>query len=296
VKTDVFLARNPQNSRKRPLASGFASVFSVFSVCVILSSACSARADDRSDKADEHLKAGVARLEAHDPRGALKDLVLAVEYGPGNAEAHYALGMAYYQLDEHAKAQRALEAAVEKNPKHAGALEHLGRVFYAENRMGDAREKLRAALDVEPERASAKELLEKLDREAPVEEKYGERFTQHFRMKLENGGIGDGAIADQIGQALERAYSDVGYRLGHYPSRPIAVILYGDRDFYSVTGSHGWVAGLFDGKIRIPIKDGSKANPAALDRIVTHEYVHACLFTLAPRGPRGATSGIAVRG
>src|SRR5687768_2046858 len=144
MKNGFFLARNTRNSSRETGLSRFLFVGSVSSVLVILF-LTSAFSDDRSAAAAEHLKAGLARLEAHDPRGALKDLVLAVEYGPGNAEAHYALGMAYYQLDEHAKAQRALEAAVEKNPKHAGALEHLGRVLYAENCMGDAREKLRLA-------------------------------------------------------------------------------------------------------------------------------------------------------
>jgi tetratricopeptide (TPR) repeat protein len=253
--------------------------------------ASAATEPDRAELGKEKLAAGRKLLEAHDPQGALRELGLAVEYAPDSAEAHYALGVAYFELDEHGRARGELEAALDKSARHAGALEYLGRIEYAENRLREAIERWKAALEIDPDRASVRALLEKAEREVPVEDRFTEQFTQHFRLKLEGGAVG-AAIAKRVGEALEQAYSDVGYKLGHYPSRTIPVLLYGDREFYAVTGAHGWVGGLFDGKIRIPLKDAS-GRETALGRVATHEYVHACVYTLAPRCPTWLQEGLA---
>jgi tetratricopeptide (TPR) repeat protein len=249
-------------------------------------------AEDRAARAAELLARAGDRLENDDPRAAIPDLVLAVELAPDRAEAHFALGLAYFRTDDHARARPELETALEREPEHAGALEYLGRIEYAEGRMDRAIERFRAALAAEPGRPGVKELLEKAEREGRVEAAFTERFTAHFHMKLE-GGSAEAAIADRVEAALERAYGDVGAALGQYPQRAVPVILYADREFYAVTGSHGWVGGLFDGKIRIPVKDLFHRDEEALRRVATHEYTHACVYTLAPRCPTWLQEGLA---
>jgi hypothetical protein len=248
--------------------------------------------DDRASRAAEAKERGTASLEAGDPQGAIPDLVLAAELAPGDVEARFALGLAYFQLDDHARARPELEAALERDPRCAPALEYLGRIEYAAGRMDRALADYRAALAAAPERAGLKELIAQAERDGKVEASFTERYTDHFHMKCE-GGAAEQAVADRVADALERAYLDVGFALGQYPGRRIPVILYADRAFYEVTGSHGWVGGLFDGKIRIPVKDLFRHDDGALARVATHEYAHACIYTLAPRCPTWLQEGLA---
>ncbi|HVY62452.1 MAG TPA: tetratricopeptide repeat protein, partial [Planctomycetota bacterium] len=248
---------------------------------------------DRAAGAKAHLDAGAGMLKAGDPRAALKEFAVAVELAPDSADAHFLLGLAAFETDDHRTARTEFEAALERDAKHAGALEHLGRVEYAENRLPQAIARWEATLAVEPDRPGVKALLEKARKELEVESKFREEFTQHFRLKFEGGAPAEEGVARRVGEVLESAYSDVGYALGHYPERVIPVILYADKEFYAVTGSHGWVGGLFDGKIRIPVKDIFKADPSALDRVIRHEYTHACVYTLAPRCPTWLQEGLA---
>lgn len=262
-----------------------------------LALAAPARASDedaaaRAARAEAALARGIERLEKNDPAGALSDLALATELAPAHAEARVALAIAHFRLDDHARARPELEAALEREPRHAVALEYLGRIEYAAGRLDRALDRYRAALEADPKRPGLAELIEKVEREQKVEGTFTERYTLHFHMKLE-GGRADAAIADRIADELERAYSEVGYALGHYPARTVPVILYADREFYQVTGMHGWVGGMFDGKIRLPIKDIFRSDGEAIRRIVAHEYSHACVYTLAPRCPTWLQEGIA---
>jgi hypothetical protein len=75
----------------------------------------------------------------------------------------------------------------------------------------------------------------------------------------------------------------VGSSLNVYPPETITAILYSREQFRDVTKSPAWAAGAYDGRIRIPVL-GSLRTPGELDRVVTHEYVHAALQSLAPRG------------
>jgi hypothetical protein len=59
------------------------------------------------------------------------------------------------------------------------------------------------------------------------------------------------------------------------------VILYTDREFQDITRSPSWATGGYDGRIRIAV--GGTLRPDDLDRVVTHELVHAIVASAAPR-------------
>jgi hypothetical protein len=91
---------------------------------------------------------------------------------------------------------------------------------------------------------------------------------------------------------LEDAYSTIGYELGHYPTERVQVILYTKEQFQAATEAKSWVGGLFDGKIRLPVR-GLNGTEAQLRRTVVHEYVHVVVRDLAPRCPVWLNEGLA---
>ena len=53
--------------------------------------------------------------------------------------------------------------------------------------------------------------------------------------------------------SLERSYGFLKSRLDFEPKELVVVILYSRRD-YSELGGPKWLAGLFDGKVRVPVR------------------------------------------
>jgi len=252
--------------------------------------------ESRRARAAQHLAQGIERLDGHDPKGALADLVYAAELDPTSAAARERLGIAYLQLEQHALARGAFLDALDRDARLAAALEGIARIDYSEGRFDDAIARLTASLEIEPDRKAAKDLLERVRKDAPVESGFREVFTQHFRLKVEGAldPSGDGQeTARRVGDLLESAYNHVGGRLAQYPARTIPVVLYADRQFYEVTGAHPWIGGLFDGKIRIPVKDAFQRDATLLDRVCRHEYTHAVIQAIAPRCPRWLHEGTA---
>jgi len=94
--------------------------------------------------------------------------------------------------------------------------------------------------------------------------------------------------------ALEAAYWRIGTTLLAYPSGIITVVLYTDEQFRDITRSPTWAGGVFDGKIRVPMR-GALNDPRQLERVLAHEFTHALVKSLAPRGvPTWVDEGLAV--
>lgn len=74
-----------------------------------------------------------------------------------------------------------------------------------------------------------------------------------------------------------------------------AVILSGESDFRMVNNVPDFVAGLYDGKIRVPVNYSRFPLPA-LKGIIFHEYTHALVYDLAgSQCPIWLNEGIAMR-
>lgn len=149
---------------------------------------------------------------------------------------------------------------------------------------------LRAILGREPAHEGARRLLDKLERERRVETGFQRSATPHFVLK--HRGTRDAAARRAVAALLEAAYEHVGRELGYHPRERLTVVLYELEQFQDATRVHGWVTGLFDGKIRLPL---SGAPPAPeLGRLVTHEYAHAAVHHLSRgRAPRWLQEGLA---
>src|SRR5262249_10814511 len=143
------------------------------------------------------------------------------------------------------------ERILDKNAERRDTLQALGHALYRIGRNKDAIARWEKASQLAPDDQDLKELLAKAKKEESVEGQLVEDLgAPHFTIKFD--GQGDPRIGRIVGGALEQAYKDVGYDLGRYPTGETAVVVYPKKAFRAVTGSHGWVAALYDGKIRVP--------------------------------------------
>jgi hypothetical protein len=109
-------------------------------------------------------------------------------------------------------------------------------------------------------------------------------------------GPADVAIATRALDILDTAYGRVGSELGTFPDGVLTVVLYTKEQFRDITRSPEWAAGSYsnDGRIRVPVR-GALDNPRELERVLMHEYTHALVPEIAPRGvPTWLNEGLAI--
>lgn len=150
---------------------------------------------------------------------------------------------------------------------------------------------LRRLLAARPDNPDARRLLEKLDRERAAEAGFSREESRHFVLKYR--GVDDADVRRTVLRTLEHLHADIGGALGHHPAEKTLVILYPEERFQEVTGTHDWVGGLFDGKIRLPA--GTLAlPPESVTRLLAHECTHAIVHQIARgRAPRWLQEGLA---
>jgi len=120
----------------------------------------------------------------------------------------------------------------------------------------------------------------KVRRTEQTEGRLNSRDSTHFTVKYD--GDTDQETWTVVVEILEEAYREIGQQFGHFPSKPIVVVLHAKGTFQSVTGSPAWADGLFDpvlGRIQVPTQ-GAVTDRAWLKRVLRHEFVHALLHDL----------------
>lgn len=236
-------------------------------------------------------RAGWDALVAGRAREAAQAFREAIAGDPKNARLYIGAGTAAYLERRDADAKEALEHALRLDPKLTRARALLGQVLY---RSGDLTGAIRTyeILTAEaPDDGQALATLERWRREAELQTRLQLAVGAHFTVSFE--GPAEAQLADQALESLERAYWRVGDTLTAYPVEPIAVVLYTTEQFRDITRAPSWAGGAYDGTIRIPMR-GALRNPKELDRILAHEFTHALVHTLAPRGvPTWLNEGLA---
>jgi hypothetical protein len=149
-----------------------------------------------------------------------------------------------------------------------------------------------AALKYEPSDATLKERLDKARRESELHSGFYQSQGAHFTVLFE--GPADEQLATRALDILEAAYWRVSTALSTFPERVIPVVLYTEEQFHDITRSPQWAAGAYDGRIRIPMR-GALSNERELERVLTHEFTHALVQSVAPKGvPTWLNEGLAV--
>jgi tetratricopeptide (TPR) repeat protein len=234
---------------------------------------------------------GWSALERGDAAKAASVFREALDRSPYNPALHYGAGLAAYRLGRLDASISALKKALEFEPRFVQAATLLGQVAYANGDLDLAIRSIEKAQKLKPGDAQIKELLERWRGESNVHRQLEEKPGVRFRILFE--GASHKAIGDRVGRVLEAAYWRVGKTLNSYPSEALTVLLYTEQQFQDITRAPAWAGGQYDGRIRLPV-GGALASPRALDRVVTHEFVHAAIASVAPRNvPTWVHEGLA---
>jgi len=260
-------------------------------ICVIASLAAasaSAQIDPRTALLE---RAGFEALNRGDAAGAAAAFREAIAADPKNARLYLGAGTAAALERRDADAKDAFARALALDPKLTRARALLGQIQY---RMGDAAGAIRTyeTLVAEtPADGDAHATLDRWRREADLHDRMDRTLDERFTVSFE--GPAEAALATEALASLDRAYWRIGQLLGAYPDKPVPVVLYTTEQFRDVTRSPSWAAGAYDGIIRVPMR-GALDNHAELDRVLAHEFTHALVRTLAPRGvPTWLNEGLA---
>jgi tetratricopeptide (TPR) repeat protein len=221
---------------------------------------------------------GWAALQRGDVEKAASIFRQAIDVSPMNPTLHYGAGFAAYRLGRFDPAIYSLKKALELNPQFLQAATLLGQVAYERGDLDLAIRTLERALALKPGDASIKAQLERWRGESSVHAGLEEKTTARFKVMFE--GTAQKTLGDRVVRVLESAYTSVGKTLNAYPPETLTVILYTEQQFTDITRGPVWSDGQFDGRIRLAVR-GAAASPSALDRVVTHEFVHAAIASVS---------------
>ena len=229
-------------------------------------------------------------LKGHDAERAASLFSQELTQRPRDPMLHFGAGSAAYALGRTGSALSSLRRAVELDPQFAEALMMLGQVAYERGDSDLAIRSMETASALRPRDGGLTELLGRWRRESSVHNSYVERPAEHFRLLYE-GGTQQG-IGDRVARVLEREYGRIGKTLNSFPTETTTVILYTNREFHDITRSPSWATGNYDGRIRIAV--GGTLPSRDLDRLVTHELVHAIVASaVVRRVPAWLNEGLA---
>jgi tetratricopeptide (TPR) repeat protein len=234
---------------------------------------------------------GWAALQRRDAAKAASIFREALERSPRDPWLHFGAGFAAYLLGRTDAAMSSLKKALEYEPRLTRAAVLLGQIAYARGDLDLAIRSFEKALASAPNDPSITQQLERWRSEATVHGQLTERPGVRFRVLFE--GATHQALGERVAGTLEAAYWRVGEVLNGYPPETITVVLYTDQQFQDITRAPSWADGGYDGRIRLAV-GGALRTPRTLDRVVTHEFVHAVIASIAPRGvPTWVNEGLA---
>ena len=200
----------------------------------------------------------------------------ALTFDPRCLPAILGLSAAYLKQGKDQYARSQLEEGLVSYPKDPTLHYLLGEVHYTQENLRDAMSEWEISLSLKSDpRVAAR--LEKARREFAVDEGYQRKDTAHFTFRYEESGTVPEALAASLRDYLEDEYRNLCDRFQFVPTAPVVVILYPTREFHEVTREPAAVAGLFDGKIRIPL-GGVKELNSPLRSVLVHELTHAFVY------------------
>ena len=184
-----------------------------------------------------------------------------------------------YEAQRTDEAKAAVEQAIAFNPSLARAYALLGEIEYRRQQLAKAKAAWEKAVELDPSLGDIAKRLEQVSEELPVESKF-ERLSQaYFDLRYEEQL--ERPAGFDVRDALLQARSEVGSDFAYWPKYKIVVLIYSAQSFRALRAeTPDWVAGQFDGKIRVPLPSG-QMDADTVKQILFHEYTHALVHDLA---------------
>ncbi len=232
-----------------------------------------------------------ASLERGDASKAAAIFRAELDRAPRDPILHFGSAQASFALGRTDAAISSLKRAVEYNPRFLHAWVLLAQISYQTGDLNSALSALEKAAALAPRDTRIASQLAQWQKESSLHQSFQTHASVRFNVLFE--GPAQKALSDRVSATLESAYWSIGQTLNLYPSVALDVILYSNKQFRDITRAPAWAGGGYDGRIRIPAS-GALRTPQALDRVVTHEYVHAVVRYAAPTGvPAWINEGLA---
>lgn len=235
----------------------------------------------RAQSAAELNETGWTSLEHGDPARAAKAFAGALAQRPNEPVLLFGAAISAELQGQTAEAKPRLLRALEVNPRFTPASLLLGEIIYREGNLDRAITTYETALKYAPGDRELNARLTQWRQEAAIHSTFIERRQDRFRVLFE--GRTDALLAARATDTLTSAFWRIGQGLGAYPSEPVLVMLYTERQFRDITRAPDWSGGLYDGKIRVPVA-GAARSPQLFEHVLTHELTHAMVTAIAPRG------------
>jgi tetratricopeptide (TPR) repeat protein len=198
---------------------------------------------------------------------------------PRDPFIHLGAGITAHRLGRRPKARAALEEALRIAPDLTPAALLLGDILSRDGDLHEAIVLYESLLVLQPGDPIVIERLERWRAERALHEQFRQSASPNFTVLFE--GPAEEALAERALELLEAAFWRIGASLGVYPTQAITLVLYTGQQFRDVTRSPAWAAGLFDGRIRIPVREALK-NEDEFARVLAHEFTHALVHGIAP--------------
>jgi tetratricopeptide (TPR) repeat protein len=224
---------------------------------------------------------GIEQEKLEGTKGSLKALKKAASLDPKNPVILLNLAHAYWEQRDPAMNQDFLERLIALAPQDPFPHAALADWLQEHGRLGEAARHL----DQAAERASSdpstqsylRTVTSKVQRTDQMESRLTSRDGAHFIVKYD--GDTDHDTWTVVLDILEEAYREIGQKFGHFPSKPVVVVLHPNASFQTNTGSPAWADGLYDpvlNRIHLPTQ-GALTDRAWLKRVLRHEFTHALL-------------------
>lgn len=198
-------------------------------------------------------------------------------------------GRCHFHLEEYDRAHDCLVEAVKLNPDDFQANRYMALTCYRLDRLADSLRFTERALDIQKD-PRLESFQDRLVRELDTMKGYANRKTPGFKIIFSQHEHSE--IRFKVMDILKTAFREIGREINHYPGRPVTVILYNEKGFFDITRAPSWAGGLYDGKIRLPIR-GAGGQEKLLRRVLFHEYTHALVHDLTPECPLWLNEGLA---